>query len=63
MNQYILLCKVLEKLRCERCKGSGEIDDADLGDIYFNKWVCPDCNGAGVNLTNALERKEPKKGS
>lgn len=32
---------------CITCKGLGNIDDAELGDISCNKWKCPDCKGSG----------------
>jgi DnaJ-class molecular chaperone len=53
--------KAVEDIRfkkCAKCDGIGEIDDADFGDIFFNTWECPDCNGTGfakqsnANLTD-----------
>lgn len=37
----------LKELRCEHCHGSGERDDAELGDTSYNTWVCNACNGTG----------------
>ena len=33
----------LRRVNCKRCSGSGEIDDAEPGDIFYNKYDCPDC--------------------
>lgn len=41
-----VLSALLEQ-RCETCQGSGECDDADLGDIYYNTWQCSVCKGSG----------------
>lgn len=32
---------------CEPCSGSGELNDADPGDISFNTWRCTICKGTG----------------
>ena len=48
MNKYQELEKELERLKCKKCHGLGTCDDADFGDIYFNEWTCPDCNGTGI---------------
>lgn len=48
MNEYAKLQKELEEKECPKCHGLGECDDADCGDIYFNTWKCPDCNGSGI---------------
>jgi DnaJ-class molecular chaperone len=45
----------LETAKCPDCDGSGECDDADLGDIYFNTWKCPKCNGTGVTKKIAVK--------
>lgn len=37
----------LEKRKCATCHGSGKLDDMEPGDISYNEWVCPDCNGTG----------------
>jgi DnaJ-class molecular chaperone len=34
------------KETCATCHGTGKCDDADLGDIYYNEWPCPNCAGA-----------------
>lgn len=41
------LKKWIEQNRCETCFGSGELDDVSPGDISFNTWTCPKCNGTG----------------
>lgn len=33
--------------KCPMCNGIGRCNDADLGDISFNEWVCENCNGTG----------------
>jgi hypothetical protein len=38
-----LLLKIL--FPCEACGGSGTLDDAEPGDIGFNRWDCPACGG------------------
>lgn len=40
------LADLLSK-KCDECGGMGTVDDADLGDIAFNTYVCPKCNGTG----------------
>lgn len=39
--------EVVEGYVCKTCNGYGECDDADLGDMYYNKWECADCDGKG----------------
>ena len=51
MSAYQDAVKELEARRCETCQGSGEVDDADLGDIYYNKWTCAVCRGSGFAPT------------
>jgi len=41
------LLKALERAQCKICDGSGESDDASLGDISFNTWECQNCGGKG----------------
>ena len=48
MTKFQELLKKLESRRCKECHGSGECDDSDLGDISFNTWICPKCNGTGL---------------
>lgn len=43
----------LDSRKCKKCHGSGSCDDADLGDISFYTWTCPDCKGSGFTPTNA----------
>ncbi|WP_273794893.1 hypothetical protein [Brucella intermedia] len=39
--------QVMAKCACKVCGGTGERNDADCGDIYFNTWVCDGCGGKG----------------
>ena len=41
------LIEHIETGMCSRCQGSGEIDDAEPGDISFNTADCGTCNGTG----------------
>lgn len=52
MTQYEKLLEEVKKLRCPYCHGQGEKDDADLGDISFNKWECTKCSGTGFKNMN-----------
>lgn len=54
-TDYEKALKELKDKKCRECHGSGKQNDADLGDIDFNEWTCPDCLGTGFNL-----KKEPK---
>ncbi len=36
---------------CGNCAGIGKLDDAEPGDIYFNEFVCPLCNGTGKDYS------------
>lgn len=38
----------LEAIRCKKCNGLGECDDADCNDIEFNRWKCTACGGTGI---------------
>jgi DnaJ-class molecular chaperone len=51
----------LENLKCQKCHGTGQIDDADPGDISFNIWTCPGCIGTG--LFGAVEHDPQVEGS
>lgn len=35
---------------CTKCFGKGTLDDAGPGDIYYNTWECPSCEGTGLNF-------------
>lgn len=42
--------KVVEEMKnemCVRCYGSGEVNDAEPGDIYFNTMACSSCSATG----------------
>jgi len=32
---------------CSECAGLGEQNDADIGDIMYNRWPCKPCKGTG----------------
>ncbi len=57
MNEYEKLKAELEKKRCKACGGSGVCDDADLGDIFFRTWKCPNCNGTGLLTISKKENQ------
>ena len=40
-----LKTKLSKYEKCPTCSGTGQCNDADLGDIYFNTWPCPECKG------------------
>ena len=37
----------IERRQCGECGGSGEVNDAELGDISFNKYDCEECDTTG----------------
>lgn len=47
MHSYQEVHQYLKNHKCPECGGLGECDDAEPGDIGFNTWVCPKCNGTG----------------
>jgi DnaJ-class molecular chaperone len=49
MDNYQQKLQALQNKKCETCSGTGECNDADFGDMYFNTWKCLDCNGKGLN--------------
>lgn len=55
MSKYHDLIKQLESAKCPDCRGMGEMDDAEPGDIYFNTWVCTSCNGTGLKFGVSLD--------
>ena len=38
--------------KCGECYGTGNVDDAEPGDISFNTFVCPKCGGSGKDLSS-----------
>jgi DnaJ-class molecular chaperone len=48
MNELQRLREELKNRTCPTCHGLGHCDDADLGDIFYRTWTCPDCNGTGL---------------
>lgn len=49
MNRYQKLEEELRRRKCKKCHGVGHCDDAEPGDISYRTWICPDCNGTGIN--------------
>jgi len=47
MTLWEQLFNLVQQYACGKCHGSGQCDDADLGDITFNQWKCEDCKGTG----------------
>lgn len=47
-NEYQKALADLERQKCVLCNGLGYVCDAEPGDIFFNKAVCPECNGTGL---------------
>ena len=48
MNRFAKLLREVEELRCQICGGLGTINDADLGDIFYNEEKCTHCEGSGI---------------
>lgn len=48
-TDYEKALKELKERKCQECHGSGKQNDADLGDISFNEWICTTCKGTGFN--------------
>ena len=46
-SNFSKLKQEIEALKCQDCGGLGEMDDSDLGDIMFNRWICQRCEGTG----------------
>lgn len=57
MSLYTEEEKSFQEAKCKTCYGTGKCDDADTGDIAYNEWVCPDCDGTGF-LPQAQEKSE-----
>lgn len=51
MSDFADRLKELEQYSCVKCWGSGEVNDAGFGDIYYKSWTCPDCKGTGYEIT------------
>jgi DnaJ-class molecular chaperone len=47
MSQFEDEMAALEATRCPTCKGSGALDDAEDGDIFYHTWTCDHCKGTG----------------
>lgn len=47
MSEYTEKKKRLEDSECPTCLGSGEVNDAEPGDISYSTWPCQDCGGRG----------------
>ena len=49
MSKYQEELQKLENSMCQTCQGSGEMDDAEPGDIFYNTYNCCKCGGSGFN--------------
>ena len=56
MSQFDDAMSELEAKRCPTCKGSGALDDAEDGDIFYHTWTCDHCNGSGFKPEKKDER-------
>lgn len=57
-SAYESVKDLLEQVKCTTCKGHGVCDDAEPGDIMFNKWVCKSCNGSGFKNADEYTLEE-----
>lgn len=48
MSEYDEEVAKLRARKCVPCDGSGQQNDAEAGDMYYNEWKCPACNGTGL---------------
>lgn len=55
MSKYYELLEELKSAKCPDCRGMGEMDDAEAGDVYFNTWVCTSCHGTGLKYAVSLD--------
>lgn len=46
-TEYERVEEELNEAKCPMCQGSGEVNDADLGDISYNTYKCQPCKGTG----------------
>jgi DnaJ-class molecular chaperone len=53
-SKYIVLLEALHGLKCPECRGLGECNDAEPGDMYCKEWTCTRCGGDGI--TPELEK-------
>lgn len=54
--------RILSLCACKTCSGTGERNDAEAGDMYYNTWECQDCDGQGWNRRAYFENF-PRKSS
>lgn len=47
-NLHQKIQNALTLSECLQCSGSGTIDDASPGDMFYNERACPKCNSSGV---------------
>jgi len=48
VNQYQRELQNLDAKKCKMCDGTGKINDAEPGDIFYNIYVCSTCKGTGI---------------
>lgn len=53
---YIRFSSIVKKHKCKTCYGTGQQDDAELGDISFNIWTCTKCGGSGFEDVQAMKK-------
>jgi len=58
INKLGDLIHSLATFECPECSGSGEVDDAEMGDISFNTSPCPACKGNGIKDGKKLKLEE-----
>lgn len=51
-SEYSEFLNELLIAKCTSCNGTGECDDAEPGDIGFDRWVCCECKGTGLIKTS-----------
>ena len=48
-SKHRKLSNILNCHKCKKCRGSGELNDADPGDTSFHTWFCDQCDATGVD--------------
>lgn len=54
MTTFEEVMRELENDRCQPCYGTGALNDAESGDIYYKAWECTHCEGTGLASKGAL---------
>ncbi len=61
MNEYERQLAALQCHRCEQCAGSGQCNNAEAGDIYFQTWECTNCGTTGLESNSMLVERRLKE--